>query len=75
MNRFIISNSLALALLSGTFSFAQSSMSTESNTAIPASVASDTVDVQHVIDAYHEAVLNHDGSRLASFCRKTRNGQ
>ena len=28
--------------------------------------ASDTVDVQHVIDAYHEAVLAHDGSRLSS---------
>jgi hypothetical protein len=66
MNRFIISNSLALALLTGTLSFAQSSMSTESNKANPASVASDTVDVQHVIDAYHEAVVNHDGSRLAS---------
>jgi hypothetical protein len=25
----------------------------------------DTVDVQHVIDAYHEALLTHDGSRLA----------
>lgn len=28
--------------------------------------SSDTVDVQHVIDAYHEAILAHDGSRLAS---------
>jgi sulfur transfer complex TusBCD TusB component (DsrH family) len=65
MNRFIISKSLALALLTGTLSFAQSSMSTESNTAIPASFASDTVDVQHVIDAYHQAVLTHDGARLA----------
>ena len=65
MNRFIISNSLAVALLTGTMSFAQSSVPAESNKAIPASIASDTVDVQHVIDAYQEAVLNHDGSRLA----------
>jgi hypothetical protein len=28
--------------------------------------ATRTVDVQHVIGAYHEAVLTHDGSRLAS---------
>jgi hypothetical protein len=32
---------------------------------VAANVAADTVDVQHVIDAYHEAVLTHDGSRLA----------
>jgi hypothetical protein len=36
-----------------------------SNKGVPAGTASDTVDVQHVIDAYHEAVLTHDGSRLA----------
>jgi hypothetical protein len=30
------------------------------------STVSDTVDVQHVIDAYHEAVLTPDGTRLAS---------
>lgn len=29
-------------------------------------ITSDTRDVQHVIDAYHEAVLSHDGTRLAS---------
>jgi hypothetical protein len=34
-------------------------------TAPDSRAASDTVDVQHVIDAYHEAVLTHDGSRLA----------
>ncbi|NGZ86169.1 nuclear transport factor 2 family protein [Duganella aceris] len=31
-----------------------------------ASVDSDTVDVRHLMDAYHEAVLGHDGERLAS---------
>lgn len=29
-----------------------------------ADLASDTVDVQHVMDAYHEAVVNHDGARM-----------
>jgi hypothetical protein len=66
MNRFIISYLFALTILIGTASFAQSPNPAESNKAVPASIASDTVDVQHVIDAYHEAVLNHDGSRLAS---------
>lgn len=31
-----------------------------------AAADSDTVDVQHLMDAYHEAVLGHDGERLAS---------
>ena len=56
---------LALTILIGTASFAQSPNPAESNKALPGSTASDTVDVQHVIDAYHEAVLTHDGSRLA----------
>jgi hypothetical protein len=34
--------------------------------AASADAASDRSDVQHVMDAYHEAVLNHDGDRLAS---------
>jgi hypothetical protein len=66
MNRFISSHLFALTILIGTTSFAQSPNPAESNKAVPASIASDTVDVQHVIDAYHEAVLNHDGSRLAT---------
>jgi SnoaL-like domain len=65
MKRFISSLLFALTILIGAASFAQSPLSTESNKAVPASTASDTVDVQHVIDAYHEAVLTHDGSRLA----------
>ena len=66
MKRFIGSHLFALTILIGTASFAQSPNPAESNKALPASTASDTVDVQHVIDAYHEAVLTHDGSRLAS---------
>lgn len=66
MKRFINSVVFALTILTATASFAQNPLPAQSNKAVPASTASDTVDVQHVIDAYHEAVLTHDGSRLAS---------
>src|ERR1700735_584472 len=65
MKRFISSVVFALTILTAAASFAQSPSPAESNEATPASTASATVDVQHVIDAYHEAVLAHDGSRLA----------
>ena len=66
MKGFTSSVLVALAILTNTASFAQSPSSAESNQTVPAVTASDTVDVQHVIDAYHEAVLTHDGSRLAN---------
>src|ERR1700733_7839949 len=66
MKRFISSLVFALTVSFGSVSFAQSPLPAESNKAVPARAASDTVDVQHVIDAYHEAVLAHDGSRLAN---------
>lgn len=31
-----------------------------------ADLAVDTVDVEHVMDAYHDAVVSHDGARLAA---------
>ena len=65
MKRFISTVIFALTVLTATASFAQSPLPAESNKALPVGTASDTVDVQHVIDAYHEAVLTHDGSRLA----------
>jgi hypothetical protein len=65
MNRFIGNIIFGLAIFTGTASLAQSPVPSEGNTAQPSSTASDTVDVQHVIDAYHEAVLSHDGARLA----------
>jgi hypothetical protein len=65
MKRFISSAVFALTVLSGTAGFTQGAVSAESDKALPVSIASDTFDVQHVIDAYHEAVLAHDGSRLA----------
>jgi hypothetical protein len=65
MKHFASDLLLALTILSGTTSFAQSQLPAQSNMAQPASTTSDTVDVQHVIDACHEAVVTHDGSRLA----------
>src|ERR1700733_1091109 len=65
MTRFIISLLFALTIPIRAASFAQSPLPAENDKAVPDSTASDTVDVQHVIDAYHEAVLAHDGSRLA----------
>jgi hypothetical protein len=47
-------------------SFAQNPSANENKSVVLAGNASDTVDVQHVIDSYHEAVLNHDGTRLAN---------
>ncbi len=63
--KHFISVVFALTILTGTASFAQSPLPVESNKTVPASTVPDTVDVQHVIDAYHEAVLTHDGPRLA----------
>jgi ketosteroid isomerase-like protein len=65
MKRFVSSLVFALTILIGTASFAQGPNPAGSSQAVSASLASDTVDVQHVINAYHEAVLSHDGARLA----------
>lgn len=32
----------------------------------PAATAQDTVDVQHVMDAFHESVVTHNGARLST---------
>jgi hypothetical protein len=66
MKRFIRSLLFALTIPIGTASIAQSPSPIEGNNATSSRTASDTVDVQHVIDAYHEAVLAHDGSRLSN---------
>jgi hypothetical protein len=65
MYRFIISPVFALTIMISTASFAQNPPA-ESHKAASATTASDTVDVQPVIDAYHDAVVSHDGPRLAS---------
>jgi hypothetical protein len=66
MKRFLRSLLFALTISLGLASIAQSPSAAEGNEAVSAGTASDTVDVQHVINAYHEAVLAHDGSRLSN---------
>ncbi|MDE1177115.1 MAG: nuclear transport factor 2 family protein [Edaphobacter sp.] len=65
MKRLAGSLFFVFMILIGAASSTQSPLPADTNKAVPTSTASDTVDVQHVIDAYHEAVLTHDGSRLA----------
>ena len=65
MKRLISSLIFAFTISIVPASFAQNQSAAENNSVVPTGHASDTVDVQHVIDAYHEAVLTHDGSRLA----------
>jgi len=38
----------------------------DSDSARSDTLAADSVDVQHVLDAYHAAVVSHDGARLAA---------
>jgi hypothetical protein len=60
MNRIISISIFAVTLVSSTVAFAQEPAHT------PADITRDTIDVKHVMDAYHEAVVTHDGSRLAA---------
>jgi hypothetical protein len=61
MNRLIVSTAIfAGALVFSAVACAQDSTHTSADT------AQDTIDVQHVMDAYHAAVVTHDGSRLAA---------
>ncbi len=66
MKRFIYTLLFSLTLVLSANRIAQSQSAAETPKVVSAGGASDTVDVQHVIDAYHEAVLAHDGSRLSS---------
>jgi hypothetical protein len=53
---------LLLALAGACFTCA----ATAADMAATPSLAADSVDVQHVMDAYREAVVTHDGARLAT---------
>lgn len=53
MDRFILSTLLSFAVLTGSAHAASSRQQ------------ADTADVQHVMDAFHEAVVSHDGERMA----------
>ena len=56
----------ALLLAAATTAQPPRSQAQTAATQTPAARPQDTVDVQHVMDAYHEAVHGHDGARLAS---------
>lgn len=60
VNRLISISILAVALVFPVAALAQDSART------PTTITQDTIDVQHVMNAYHEAVVTHDGARLAA---------
>ena len=64
--RLPATDSFALTRPLGVASIAERPSVSEGNKAVYAGPALDTIDVQHVINAYHEAVLPHDGSRLSN---------
>lgn len=66
MKRTLSASILLSALLTCHPSFAQEPTAEESQRGAAATLAQDTGDVQHVMDAFHEAVIHHDGKRLAS---------
>jgi hypothetical protein len=55
-----------VALLFCTAAFGGSHSAVSRNESTPTSTAQDTIDVQHVMDAFHDAVTTHNGSRLAA---------
>jgi hypothetical protein len=66
MSRLPGASLLIAALVPATAAFAGSEASIGRNEGRPATAIEDTVDVQHVMDAFHDAVVTHNGSRLAA---------
>lgn len=66
MNRIAATSVLAMSLLLVHSASAQSASAPAQDQATSASAAQDTVDVQHVMDAFHDAVVSHDGARLSA---------
>jgi hypothetical protein len=66
MIRIAGTTSLIVALLLTTATLAETPANVDSNQGASTDTARDTADVQHVMDAFHEAVLTHDGARLAA---------
>lgn len=66
MKRLAGKTLFTIALMIAGASLAHSAVAVENDTAMSAGIAADSVDVQHVMDAYHEAVVSHDGARLAA---------
>jgi hypothetical protein len=66
MNCSLNASVLIVALLLSTASVAGDPAHSDRSEATSTSTAQDTVDVQHVMDAFHQAVLAHGGARLAA---------
>jgi hypothetical protein len=66
MNRLPATRILMVALVLCAATFAASRASVGRDDSTPAGTAQDTVDVQHVMAAFHAAVTTHNGSRLAA---------
>ena len=67
MIRFATTSILSAMLLISTTALAQGSAPVSVDiSAAATSIEQDSVDVQHVMDAYHQAVTTHNGARLAS---------
>ena len=66
MKRFIVSSVFALTAIFSVPGSAQSLSQNDSVQTRSPNLAADTADVQHVIDAYHQALVTHDGARLAN---------
>ena len=66
MNRIATLTMLLTSLLFDCAASAQNLSNTIQEQATSTGTARDTVDVQHVMDAFHDAVVSHDGARLAA---------
>jgi hypothetical protein len=66
LNRIVTTSMLITSLLFDGAASAQSLPNSFQDQVTSASTAQDTVDVQHVMDAFHDAVVSHDGARLSA---------
>ena len=66
MKRLFVSSVFALTAIFSVPGSAQNLSQSDGVQTKGPNLAADTVDVKHVIDAYHQALVSHDGARLAS---------
>ena len=66
MKSIVRNISLSICLACFGTGLAHSAPQAGGDLATSSTIAADSVDVQHVMDAYHDAVVRHDGARLAS---------
>jgi hypothetical protein len=66
LNRIVTTYVLAMSSMFVSAAGAQSLPGPIQSQTTSVSAAQDTVDVRHVMDAFHEAVVTHDGARLSA---------